>query len=79
MSERTFMVDMEQQLSQDADGTYRDAVCQKLQDELAAIKKQVDAGLPPEDFDRANKVAEALQKAVGVVRLAWKLEHNKSQ
>ena len=73
------MVEMETHLSADKDGSYRDSVCAAIDGELAELKQQIDAGLPPEEFEQAERLRESLQRAKGVVQFVWKLQHDGPQ
>lgn len=65
------MVDMEQRLAEDASGAYRDELLNTLAQERQALKRQVDGGLAPDDFAKANAVQAALEAAEKVVSRAW--------
>ena len=76
--EKIRMVEMEERLAADQDGSYRDSVCAAIDGELADLKRQIDAGVPPDEFEQAAKLRSALERANAVVKLVWKLEHAKN-
>jgi hypothetical protein len=75
MDEKVTMLDMEQKLAGDASGAYRDKVLASLADDRAAIRRAVDAGLPPADFEQANKVLQGIDAATKAVQTLWKTAH----
>ena len=78
MSEQPIRIlDLETKLSADHDGSIRNSLTSELGDELRAVKQQINAGLPPEEFQQATLYAAALEKAAAVVEKVWNLEHAK--
>lgn len=71
----TYMVDMEKSLKEDKDGSFRDQLVRQFDDELAALKRQVDRGLPPDEFEQATRLQQALTEARSVVEILWNSEH----
>lgn len=71
----TRVLDLEEKLAQDADGSYRDGLCDSLRNELTNVKRQISAGLPPDEFQEAGKYQAALESAISVVERAWQIEH----
>lgn len=69
------MVELEQRLADDTSGACRDQLCESLHSEAARLKRGMDAGLPPEEFEKARQVAAALNQAAAVVERYWRLEH----
>ena len=65
------MVDLEARIRSDADGSLRNQLCQDFDNELRDVQRQMDAGLAPDDFDRANKLKTAIQTARSVVEVFW--------
>ncbi len=67
---------MEQRLAEDQDGAYRDSLCRAFRGELAKVKRQLDSGLPPDEFQQASRLTAALETAISVVERIWRVEHN---
>lgn len=65
------MVDLEARIRSDADGSLRNQLCQDFDNELIGLQRQMDAGLAPDDFERANKLKMAIQTAKSVVDVFW--------
>lgn len=69
------VVDMEARLQADASGAYRDELVSSLAGQRSAIKKQIDAGLPPAEYEQANKLLAGVDAATKVVQTLWKTVH----
>lgn len=69
------MVDMEQKLAADHDGAYRDQLTRQLTDDRQAIKRTIDAGLPPDEFERADRLLAAHDGALQVIATLWSAAH----
>lgn len=69
------MIDMEQQLAADRDGAYRDQLARQLTDDRQAIKRTIDAGLPPDEFERASRLLAAHDSALQVIATLWSTAH----
>ena len=67
--------DMEAKLAADDDGSLRDSLTGGLADELREVKSQINAGLPPDEFQQASDYATALERAAAVVEKVWNAEH----
>ena len=70
MSDSPVMIlEMEEALAEDADGSVRDELVSKLRDDGRVVKQAMDQGLPPEEFEQARKIQDALERAARVVEL----------
>ena len=69
--------DLESKLAADDDGTLRRQITDELAAELQQVKQRMNAGLPPDEFQKVESYAAALEKASAVVEKVWKLEHSK--
>lgn len=69
------VVEMEARLQADAAGTYRDELVSGLAAHRAALRRQIDAGLPPAEFEQANKLLAGVDAATKVVETLWKTVH----
>lgn len=69
------LVEMETRLAEDRSGAYRDELLGRFGAELQALKRQIDAGLSPADFEAAQKVTAALETAMAVVKKVWQAHH----
>ncbi|HVJ69776.1 MAG TPA: EscE/YscE/SsaE family type III secretion system needle protein co-chaperone [Caulifigura sp.] len=74
-SEKSTVVDLEARLAADASGAYRDELVRTLAAERSTIKKQIDAGLPPAEYEQANKLLAGVDAATKVVQTLWKTVH----
>ncbi len=76
MTQPTIRVfDIENQLAGDVDGDLKRKLCEELAEELRVVKQEMNAGLAPEDFQRTEKYASALERASSVVQKIWDAEH----
>ena len=55
----------------DEDGSVRDAAIVRISEKMAQIKRALDSGVPPEEFQALNKALVALDHAKAVVAIAW--------
>ena len=79
MSDRPLRVfDIETKLAADDDGGFRKGLIEQLNEELHGVKRAINAGLPPEEFQQAEQYAMALERAAAVVRKVWDNEHKSS-
>lgn len=69
------MLDMEEKLAQDDDGAYRKKVRDILDKHAGEVKRALDAGLPPNEFERAKKIEEAIQAASVTIDGVWARFH----
>jgi hypothetical protein len=69
------MLDLEGRLIADAGGAYRDSVVNSLATERAAIRRTMDAGLAPAEFDAAGKLLSGIDAATRAVQVLWKTAH----
>lgn len=76
---KMYLTDLEFQLADDEDGSLRDRICADLDEQGAAVKRAIDGGLSPEDFQIAEKLQVALGAAQAVVRETWKAEHQQTE
>jgi hypothetical protein len=67
---------LEQQLKSDDQGIQRDALVGSLQQQAAAIKKQMDAGVTQSEFTRLSSVHKALEVAAMVAAVVWRRYHS---
>lgn len=69
------IVDMEARFAADASGEYLTELQTRFQSELANLKRQLAAGLAPDEFAVANQLKEALEAADVVVTRVWDRQH----
>ncbi len=69
------LVEMEDRLAADAAGTYRDEIVEQFDHQIQELKRQIDAGLAPAEFDAAQKLQAALTAGVAVVKRVWQGVH----
>jgi hypothetical protein len=75
MAQAINFTEMEERLAADAAGTYRDQVVARFNNEFQELKRQIDAGLAPADFEVAQKLNLAVTTAVVVVNKVWERLH----
>ncbi len=73
--ETVFMLELERRLSQDASGEYKNGLRELLKTYADGVKKSMDAGMAPADFNDAKKLLAGLDTASEVLGQAWKNIH----
>jgi len=63
--------DLIDRLQADEDGSVRAAAIDRIGVKMAEIKRAVDAGVSPADYEVLNKALVALQHAKLVITVAW--------
>jgi hypothetical protein len=61
--ERLTLVEMERQLLDDSNGSYRRELLKKLEEYQQFVKSRLNSGLDPQGFDIFNKLRLALESA----------------
>ncbi|MEO1524993.1 MAG: EscE/YscE/SsaE family type III secretion system needle protein co-chaperone [Planctomycetota bacterium] len=69
------LTEIESQLADDKGGRMRDSLCDELREEAAAWKRQLDRGLPPEEFVASQRIADGLIAATEVIEKYWHTAH----
>jgi len=69
------MLDMEAKLMKDKGGSYRKEIMDRLSEYSAQVKKALDSGLSPAEFQDANRLKDAVDAASTVVDKVWKSIH----
>jgi hypothetical protein len=64
---RLTLVEMERQLLDDRDGSYRQGILQKIAHYQQWVKEQIAVGLSPEEFSVYEKLKDALDCAREVI------------
>jgi len=77
MTSRMRLLDIENRLAEDSSGNYRDEVCDQLRTDAREVKRRIDSGLTPDEFQDAGRYLAALEAAISVVEQAWRFEHNR--
>ncbi|CAM2005068.1 hypothetical protein [Acanthopleuribacter pedis] len=79
MSEQTTtFLEIEQKLSQDAEGKEKAVLIERLLGQAQNTKKAMDAGLAPDDFSAASKFRDACDVAAVTVGKVWMRIHKKA-
>ena len=60
-------------ITSDKDGAARDAALARIHDKTAQVKRVLDAGVPPSEFQVVSKVHAALVASSQAVGKAWTL------
>jgi hypothetical protein len=69
------VVELEAQLADDASGELRDELCSALAKDRSVLRRTIDAGLPPDEFNMAQVVHDAFAAAERVVNDYWRQSH----
>ena len=69
------MVDLEGRLQSDEDGTVRDQLVSEFTAEAETVKRHLDSGLAPDEFERSQRLYSALGTAAEVVTKYWEMSH----
>lgn len=70
------LLDIEENLKKDRDGTYKKEIMDQFAAHLSQIKRAMDSGLPPEEFQKMEKLKNAVDAASDVVEKVWKGMHS---
>jgi|GEM_PF-2307656 hypothetical protein len=70
------MLDIEGKLLSDLDGTFKIEVIDKLNFYQIEIKRLIDSGLSPDEFNKYNALNNAILSASKVIEIAWNNLHN---
>lgn len=74
--EQTSLILMEEDLQKDVEGTYCKETTKKLGYHLTEVKKVLDSGLPPDEFDAVSKMRDAIEAASTVIEKVWRGLHH---
>ncbi|MEM7475305.1 MAG: EscE/YscE/SsaE family type III secretion system needle protein co-chaperone [Planctomycetota bacterium] len=74
--ERIRMLDIEQKLEKDDEGSVRDEICEELNQVAFECKQEIDRGQTPEEFARLESIMQGFSSAVEVVERTWNLENS---
>lgn len=75
MNEPIRLLDLEDRLAEDSSGAYRGQLIEALRLDLSEVKRRIDAGLSPQEFESADAYRGAIESAIEVVDKVWKLDH----
>ncbi|PTX91925.1 hypothetical protein DB346_23495 [Verrucomicrobia bacterium LW23] len=70
-TESVTMVQMEEKLRGDAEGTYRDYVLGRFAQLQSGVQAEMDRGLAPDDFESFNRIKLAAENAQAIVKIIW--------
>ena len=70
--EPTRLLETEELLANDPEGTYRDEVLGHLAEQDAAVKSALDSGLAPDEFQILSRFRDALGAAETAVNQLWR-------
>lgn len=65
-------------LRADPEGTARDSAIKQIEGKRADIKKAIDSGVAPDEFQTLSKVEKALEESSAIVEIMWKHLNKKS-
>ncbi|MEM6654262.1 MAG: EscE/YscE/SsaE family type III secretion system needle protein co-chaperone [Planctomycetota bacterium] len=69
------VVDLEEKLHADSDGSLRNELATHLSAVRGEVKRAIDAGLAPDEFERAQQIHTGLERAAAVVDDVWNNLH----
>lgn len=65
-------LEIETALAADRDGRYKEALIEELLGQAAALRCQLQQGLPPGEYQRLDALRVAAETAAEVVETAWR-------
>ncbi len=68
--------DFDRALEESRDGSFHRAVQGYLQNQLSEVRRQLQQGLSPLEFEQARKIETAIEKASDIVRFSSATHHN---
>ena len=74
--EKIPVLEMEERLEKDVGGAYKKALVEQLASHLTELKRALDSGLPPDDFQAARRLKDAVEAASVVVEKVWEGMHS---
>ncbi len=69
--ERVFFTELEEKLRPDTSGSFKKQVENELYETLAALRRHMDTGLPPEDFQRMTCFKDGLETSLATLDRIW--------
>ena len=76
MTDPIIMLDIEERLTQDADGSYKQQLERMLEEHIETIKKDLSAGMKPAEHQQQSLLQDALIASLRTVRLYWQSVHD---
>ena len=70
-AEMVYMLDLEEELEKDANGSCKKALTDQLAEHLSGVKAAMNSGLSPDEFSSMQKLKDALEAAMVVVENSW--------
>lgn len=68
-------IELHEKLVNDNSGVVKKEVEDYLMEWRTKVKRQMDSGLPPEEFSRFQTIEDAISRAIGVLGRSWSLFH----
>ncbi|MBI1247952.1 hypothetical protein GC197_08950 [bacterium] len=65
--------DLEAKLAEDKDGSYQRSLADQLMTEIQDVKRQLSAGLPPDEYKQVSAYLVALEKGTETLQKLSKL------
>jgi type III secretion system YseE family protein len=75
-SERFMLLALEEKLTEDNDGHYKNEIMEELFQCLTMVKRHLDSGLPPDEYSQYNKLKKAAEAGISVLERVWHGLHN---
>ncbi len=74
--ERVFLTGLEEQLRADTSGSFKKQVESELYETLTALRRHMDTGLPPEEFQQMTCFKDGLETALTTLDRIWTTFHS---
>lgn len=74
--EKPTLVGMEKRLIADRDGVYLGELKGSLSVYLKEVRERQRSGLPPQEYEQAHKLENALTAALRAVDIFWRVNHD---
>ncbi|MCG8650822.1 MAG: EscE/YscE/SsaE family type III secretion system needle protein co-chaperone [Pirellulales bacterium] len=71
------ILEMETKLAEDDSGAYRDQLFDELNAALVEVKRHIDQGLSPDEFQRFQYVVNAIETSITVIERTWQSSPNR--
>jgi len=72
------MLALEEQLQADGEGQLRDRLLAELEEEAQQLKRQLDRGVPPQEFQTLSRLQDAVEAARLTIKVVWLNFHPQS-
>ena len=74
-TEQQLMLDLENEIKEDKDGTLKRRLREALSEQISAIDMHLRRGVVPDEYSRLNTIKQGLQSAEVVLERVWLYYH----